>query len=622
MAKKASAPSSPPLSKGKKRIFTLAALSIPLLLFGLLEIGLRLGGYGGNLDLFIRSAGYGGGAIYVPNPHFAARYFVNITVIPTPSRDAFLVEKPENGLRLFVLGESTTAGYPYSFNGMFSRVVRDALGDVLPSDSVEVVNVATSAVNSYTVYDQVDEILKHDPDGVLIYLGHNEFYGALGVASTESLGAFPGFVRFYLKLQQMRTFILLRDLMGRVAATFAGREQRGTLMERVVREQTIVYGSDLYDMGKRQFESNLDATLAKLADAGVPVYIASVTSNVLDQKPFESLPTDSLPGADQVYAQAQEALSTGDTSAARAAFVRAKDLDALRFRATEEFNEVIRQAAGRHGATYVPVAEAFQAASPGGLVGHNLMLEHLHPNDTGYHLMGRTFFEAIDQTGYFGRSAQPGRLQSWDEYKERMYLSEFDQRSVWHRLQLLMQAWPFVKNQTMDYRKGYHPVGKVDSAAFHFVNGDLTWDKAKVEIADWYEKRGEYDKALVEYHGLMRDQPHNDSPYLFAARILLDQGDYAQALPLLEAAYRISPSAYGMKMLGALEVDRGNLDRGIELLEKSLEMKADDPQTTFNLSGAWALKGDFDKARDYARRTESLSARFPGLQAWKQQLGM
>lgn len=620
MAQKKSPVPPPALSASKKRAFTIAALSIPILLFAVLELGLRLGGYGGDLALFTKFQGYGGGELYNPNPSFAARYFVNVRLVPTPSRDGFLVEKPDNGLRLFVMGESTTAGYPYGFNGMFSRVVRDALGDVLPSDSVEVVNVATSAVNSYTVFDQVDEILEHKPDGVLIYLGHNEFYGALGVASSESLGAFPGFVRWYLKLQRMRTFLLLRDAVGSVAGLFAGKPDEGTLMQRVVREQQIPLDSDLYQMGRRQFESNLDAILSKFQDAGVPVFIASVTSNILDQPPFESVDSEVYPPAHVVFAEAQNLLAQGDTTAARSSFKLARDLDALRFRATDDFNRVIKDAAARHQAVYVPVAEAFEAASPGGLVGMNLMLEHLHPNDTGYHLMGQVFYESIAENGFLGRNAQPQRLAEWDVYKDRMYLSEFEHQSVWHRLQVLMQSWPFVKEQTFDYRQTYVPKDRVDSTAYDFVNGSVNWEKSKVELGNWYERQGRYEEAILEYRGLSRDQPQNDSPMLFVARILLDRGDYTQALPLLETAYRISPSAYGTKMLGALEVDRNNLDRGIELLEISLSMRSDDPQTSFNLSGAWALKGDYAKALDYANKTEAINPRFPGLQGLKQQL--
>ncbi len=41
-------------------------------------------------------------------------------------------------------------------------------------------------MNSYTFYDKIDDILKEDPDAILIYAGHNEFYGAPGIGSSKS----------------------------------------------------------------------------------------------------------------------------------------------------------------------------------------------------------------------------------------------------------------------------------------------------------------------------------------------------------------------------------------------------------------------------------------------------
>jgi len=36
-----------------------------------------------------------------------------------------------------------------------------------------------AAINSYALLDMVDEVIQQSPDAVLIYTGHNEYYGAL-----------------------------------------------------------------------------------------------------------------------------------------------------------------------------------------------------------------------------------------------------------------------------------------------------------------------------------------------------------------------------------------------------------------------------------------------------------
>ena len=58
--------------------------------------------------------------------------------------------------------------------------------------------MSASVLSALILYDQVAEILQQEPDAILIYAGHNEFYGALGVGSTKTWGLW--FVRGYLKL--------------------------------------------------------------------------------------------------------------------------------------------------------------------------------------------------------------------------------------------------------------------------------------------------------------------------------------------------------------------------------------------------------------------------------------
>ena len=202
-----------PVSPKMKRIFLGITISLPVILFIVLEVGLRIFNYGGNLDLVIE--GPPGYEKYLRcNPNVARRYFDTQTTIPTPPTQLFLKEKPANGYRIFVLGESSAAGFPYGYNVSFPNVLERALSDEFPEKTIEVVSVAMAAINSYTLLDLTDEILQQKPDALLIYTGHNEYYGALGVGSTQSLGSSAWLIRTYLKLQSLKSFILLRDIIG------------------------------------------------------------------------------------------------------------------------------------------------------------------------------------------------------------------------------------------------------------------------------------------------------------------------------------------------------------------------------------------------------------------------
>lgn len=626
----ATAVGSAPQKASKKGAFYAIMIAIPFLFFILLEAGLRMGNYRGNLDLFIYPTIFDG-EYALPNPNFTSRYFFATSSVPSPSDDVFLVNKPENGFRVFVLGGSTANGYPYGYNGSFSRLFRDIIQDLAPDSHVEVVNVATSAINTYSIYDQVDEILEQKPDAILIYGGHNEYYGALGVGSSETFGAFPGFVRSYLRLQRYKTFLLLRDgivrasgWFGSMRSTAADRAPGGTLMQRMVGQQQIPLEGDLYELGKLQFESNMNAILRKFERNDIPVFLGTLTSNLKDQPPFISVATDKHPAADDVFGNALVLADEERFDEAFDQFVYAKDLDALRFRAPESFNEIIRSMAVNYAnTTVVPVHEAFLRESENRLIGFDLMTEHLHPNVPGYQLMGRAFAESFIEADLPGISINRNALRDWQEYHEMMHMTEFDVRVGDHRIMLLKNSWPFVpQRDPRGYPNNYSFVSPADSMAFKVVNDNVRWDQAKVRLASYYEDNGELDKALAEYKGLMRAQPYNDSPFIFGARIWLARNNFDEAFPLLEQAYAIEPSAFTTKMLGAIEVDRGNTSRGIELLEESLALDPNDAQTLFNLSGAYALEGDFSRSDEVLTMLQAINPNFPGAAAWRQQLNI
>ncbi len=620
---------SPQTAGRKKIVFYIAALLIPMLFFMILEGSLRFFDYRGDTRLFTFPEEYFEGEYGFVNRNFNARYFFNTRNLPGFSNDAFLADKPDTSFRVFAMGGSSTAGYPYGFNALFSRVTADALNDILPGRLIEVINLGASAVNSYTLYDQIPEILEQKPDAIFIYAGHNEFYGALGVGSSEQFGAFPGFVRTYLKLQRLKTFMLLRDGIASmsqwIASGILGQPhpaRDGTLMQRMVQDQTITLDSRVFEYGKNQFESNLDEILQRFRDNNIPVFISSIASNLRDQEPFVSIETPRYPPARVVFEQARRYYSQGEYDRAYEQFVYAKDLDALKFRAPEVFNDIIRSKAEKHGAIYVPVYENMREQSENRIIGFELMLEHLHPNRTGYFHIGKSFYEAVAGSGLLDAEADYQALRNWDEYYERMWVSELDERIAYHRVRLLTSGWPFVTGPPPDgYPAAYQPADRIDQLAFEVVHARKRWDQAKLEIAEFYMENGEFELALQEYEGLVRDQPYNHSPYIFAGRLLLQvMNDFERARPHFENAWRINPSNYAARMLGSIEVNDGNYERGIELLEKALEFNPDDVQALFNLSGAQALAGDLETAYETALKLDHMQPGFPGLQQWKRQL--
>jgi tetratricopeptide (TPR) repeat protein len=100
----------------------------------------------------------------------------------------------------------------------------------------------------------------------------------------------------------------------------------------------------------------------------------------------------------------------------------------LRFRASGEFNEIIRQASRDENVPLVEMEKAFAENSPNGIPGFELISEHLHPNFDGYFLMAKTFCTAMTENNFIAKAVEWNwqRDKTDQEYKDYSAVTEFD----------------------------------------------------------------------------------------------------------------------------------------------------------------------------------------------------
>ncbi|GIV61575.1 tetratricopeptide repeat protein [Rhodocaloribacter litoris] len=638
------ASSEPRLSPGKRHAFTALMLALPLLFFGLLEGTLRLAGYGSSYPLFVPVPGYED--YLYQNREVARRYFAREASLPTGISDAFKARKDSTAFRIFVQGGSSAAGYPYYYGGSFSRMLQQRLQQTFPDRPIEVVNTAMAAVNSYTLLDLAGEILARQPDAVLIYAGHNEYYGALGVGSAESLGRMRWLVNTYLRLQHLRVVQALRALLARAAGLLSGRRAGSppgaTLMERMVREQIIPYGSALYRQGLEQFRGNLRDLLATYRAHGVPVFIGTVASNERAHRPFSSglapktdtaawqahyregqvhlragrfeaalaafdaaLRLDSL-SADAFFDRARTLEAMGRHAEARAAYLAAKDRDRLRFRAPEAINQIIREEAARAGAVVVETQAALARAARNGIIGDDLMLEHLHPNVDGYFLIADAFYEALHQAGLIGpwHHTIPARVA-----RAEVLLTPVDSLYGVYRVRQLTGSWPFrppgTVDRSLDTLRATNPVEAIALALFR---REINWMEAMNRLQAHYVEQGNLHGALRAALAVIQQYPFLPEAYATAGDLLVRQGRYDEALAYFEAAHERRPSAGVHYMIGTLRLVRGELDAAVEHLERGRALDPDNPLLLYQLARAYVARGRVPAARAVL---EHLLARHP-----------
>ena len=198
---------------GRRRWFMriAAATLVPLFLLGLLELGLRLSGYGYSTRLFLplRIAGE---EFLVPNGKFTHRFFPPaLARAPLASRMA--AQKPRGTYRIFLLGESAAYGDPDPSFGV-GRCMEALLEERYPASRFEVVNVAITAINSHVILPIARECARHDGDLWVVYMGNNEMIGPYGAGTVFGEKA-PDlqFVRSVLALKTTRVGQLMDQLV-------------------------------------------------------------------------------------------------------------------------------------------------------------------------------------------------------------------------------------------------------------------------------------------------------------------------------------------------------------------------------------------------------------------------
>ncbi len=595
-----------------KWFYTIAVL-IPFIFFILLELFLKIINYGHSYNIFIPESKSHPERL-VLNPGIAQKYFSNLTHFPTPNSGSFEKDKKDNFFRVFVLGESTVQGYPFVPNASFPSDLQRRLELLYPSTNIEVVNCGISAIDSYTVRDFTKAIIKESPDLVLIYTGHNEYYGALGVASSFSGGKSRLLVNSFIWLQKFRTFQLINNTIEKIISIFKSgngkNENNETLMEHVVGKSLIPLNSNLFNLGVKQFEGNMEDILSMLKEKNIPVILGTLTCNLKNQVPFVSAKENNFLSADYVFSQAQNKLKSGNFLQAKKLFIEAKDLDELRFRAPQKFNYIIKSLGKKFSYPVVDIDSIFNAKSPDGIAGNNLMVDHLHPNIEGYRLMAKSYFNGMKNLNYLPK----GKMLDLSGVTQDSILSadfpytKLDSTIAEIEILILKGSYPFVPKGTSNFNlEDFSQKNWTDSLAIEVVNHQTTWEKAHVEAADKYYLSKNYISFMKEINAIIGQHPHYSETYQYVIKLLIDAKLFNYALPYLQKLNSFEPSYLTTKWLGSIALQNGKYQEALYYLKQCTQYNQTDPQVWYNLSGAYFYMNQIADALNAVEKSLSIN---------------
>jgi len=621
----------PALSAGKQKVFWVVTLVLPVfILFGI-ELALRLLGFGFPTDFFIRSE-TGPSGLFTENPKFGWRFFPpGLARAPDPVR--LSKTKPPGTCRIFVFGESAALGDPEPAYG-FSRILRELLEERCPAIKFEVVNVAMTAISSHVILRIARDCLPFQGDIWIIYMGNNEVVGPFGAGSVFGAKSPPmSLIKASQAAKRTRLGQMLEALWQRLAVG-AHNSRRWEGMKMMLDDQVRSTGPVLQRV-YAHFRSNLGDILTMATRAGVKPIVCSVSSNLKDCPPFASLHRPDLSSESKAewvrsfasgaelesrnefaqalvrYRQAAEIDDTyaalpfrmarchkalGEATAAREQYERTRDLDALRFRADDPINRIIRSACASRaadGVIFFDSESVVTNACEMGIPGAECFWDHVHFNFAGNYRVARGLLDQVI-------SLLPERLRSSAEVNrkvlteqecaERLAFTDWDQRLVLERMFRRVHEPPFTEQldheklierwsglladlerktdpeglaqavgiyrSALDRRSDdwllHHRLAFLLEAAGNLSGAEREW-KRVVEIipgyADALFKLGDINaresklaEAAEYYHQVLRLRPNSFEAMNGLGLVLMSQGKLKEAAGQFERAIQIEPT--------------------------------------------------------------------------------
>jgi len=627
---------------------------------GGLELGLRAAGYGYSPRVAVKCE-IDGKPHWGENVKFAWRFFP-----PILAREfepfAFPVQKPARTCRVFVLGSSAAQGIPnHAF--CFGRFLQFMLQERFPGVNFEVVTAAMAAINSHVVREIARDCARYDPDLFVVYMGNNEVVGPYGPGTvlTPALSNLP-LIRLGIRLRATK--------VGQLASALLGAHRVGKGGPRYWRGMEMFLGQQVRADDVRlaatyeHFRRNLQDICRLGADVGAATVLCTVGVNLRDCPPFASLRRPGLTPEQQkswdtayrqgVQAESQgrsaEALGfyleaaqiddsyaelqfrlgrcrqlAGESADARDRYLRARDLDTLRFRADDRIDAIIREVAQEAklaaGVHLADVAAALDANSPDGLPGAELFYEHVHLTFAGNYLVARTALEQIEPVivRRFGDQAQPrGAVPTPTQCAQRLAYNDWSRhRTLDTIVHSFLAKAPFtnqlhhrerVAQLTQELQRlkaaltpqRLHEIAEQYRTAIEESPDDLRlrWDYGTLLAEDLKQ----YDAAAVQYRIVQRYLPHSHMSYDALAAVLRARNDFAGAIAEYKKELAIKPTAgTAYYHLGWCYRKQGKTDLAADCYRRAIRFQPDYVPAYVELAELLIDKGQLEGAAQLCR---------------------
>ena len=569
---------------------------VPLLLFVGMEMGLRLIGYGYPPNYFVKASK---GNVYRSNQKFGWRFFSpHLARFPLPL--SLSKNKSTGTYRIFVMGGSAARGEPdYSFS--FSRILGKMLSDNYPNREFEIINTGMVAINSHVVYQIAKECVKLTPDLFIVYLGNNEVVGPFGSGTVfRSYSPNLTMIRAGIWANSLRLGQLLNGLIQNLFKKEQNiRVWRG--MEMFL-ENLVPFDDPRLQKVYAHFERNLTDIINIAGDSGAKVILSTVATNLKDNAPFASLHRQELSEAQKVEWEKRCKAGTELTAAGRLGeavnsylqavqidgnyadlhfllarcylqlnkykeahkyYIRARDMDALRFRADSQINKIIREKASvreREGVYLIDAERCFAESKriSHEIPGEELFYDHVHMNFFGNYLLAKAAFSQVNSIlseDKLSSNSREAPILSPERCADLLAFTDWDLSKILARILERVTCPPFT-NQINNEQEQKKIIERMKRVKKHLRPSDLdlvqqAFQKAfKNDPDDWIlhdnfaefnKERGNYEEAIAHWRIALEIVPDYADLNNNLGVLLAYKGKLDDAINYFSEALRVNP---------------------------------------------------------------------------------
>ncbi|HPY87577.1 MAG TPA: hypothetical protein PLG34_06315 [Spirochaetota bacterium] len=556
----------------KNKIFIFIYILLILSVMVIFEFALRASNFGINTNLFIylKDIKY-----YVMNKSFINKYYSHSKkTLSEQEKVLFKKDKERNVRRGFVLGGSTAEGFPYYSNNSYSKILENALNyssnDII---KYEIHNLGFSAMSSYYVADIGKKLLKYRPDFLIIYSGHNEYYGTI----TAKNGTSHIKNKIYLYLKEFKIVQLLLKILNINYKV----DVEETLMESQFDDQINEYDEEIDRDVAHNFIKNINNVVKMYSKRSIPVFIIDPISNIIDMPPFErnkdeeyllkikhfedvinngnkveiekifkqeSLNNNIRKDSSLIYLYARAGEILGDNSEdIEKRYLNAKDFDNIPFRVRSSINlklkEYIKGNENNKNLFYVNLYDELKNKYGYKIFSNQIFCDHLHFNEQGNILLA---FKIIEKMSEFYKISNEKLNYFFNEnsgniYK-KMFYSPLSQYISYKKIDNIINTTLF-KNQLILYKnnpllKHNNPIVENTELMNKIINIDQKY------LFSFYLKylfeNNEYDKYIETVNSMDILFPGYYKNYILFAQYLILKQDYNKARRYLAMAYILS----------------------------------------------------------------------------------